>query len=234
MTRMHHFLIDIVLLFIVMGPGLAGAAPQETVRIANAGSLTGVVRALAWDREGPYTAKAMNISKDIQIVRKITLDAKDIAVPEACLKRDDCRKAITLVIPRGMAGVECLKTEDVMGARHCTEVVLSEKSTFRIRAKLVDTHPWKYNFIPVVEFIEASTHACEPGELQCPGDKTCWKSFNGYCRYCLGIPVEKCACRNEKGALPDETVCTFFISGDMACMGRCRGGLCESADARCR
>lgn len=234
MKRMHTFIISTVLIFVVMAPGVIGAAPEEPVRIDNTASLTGVIRALKWDREGPYTAQAMNISKDIQIMRKVTLAARDMAVPEACLKRDDCRKAITMVIPKGMAGVECVKTEDVMGTRHCIETVLSEKSTFRIRAKLVDTHPWKYNFIPVVEFIEASTHACKPGELKCPGDKTCWKNFNGYCRHCLGIPVERCACQDEKGPLPDKTQCTFFISGDMVCVGKCRDGLCESTDGRCR
>lgn len=234
MTRMHGFIISIALLFIITGPGVVGAAPDEAVRIDDAGSLTAVVRALTWDREGPYTARTMHISKDLQITRKVTLPAKDIPVPEACLKRDDCRKAITMVIPKDMAGAECVKTEDVMGTRHCIEAVFLEKSTFRIRAKLVDTHPWKYNFIPVVEFIGASTHACKPGELKCPGDNTCWKNFNGYCRYCLGVPVERCACRNENGQLPDKTACTFFISGDMVCVGKCRDGLCESADGRCR
>ncbi len=235
MVRICGFVIGIFVLFIAAtacaGELKADAAP---VGVDNTGALTGIIRALNWDHEGPYTARALNISKDIQVRRTVTLAAKDIAVPEACLKRDDCRKAVTLVIPKGMAGVQCVKTEDVMGARHCIEAVISEKSMFRISAKLVDTHPWKYNFIPVVEFLEASTRACQPGEFQCVRDKTCWNNFNGYCRFCLGHPVEKCACLNEKGPLPDKTSCMFFISGDMVCTGKCRDGQCESADVRCR
>ena len=235
MARMHGFMIGIVFLLVLACSGLINAAPyEEPVRAGSAGALTGIVRALIWDREGPYTAQAMNLSKDIRVTQRITLAAKDMAVPEVCLKRDDCRKAVTMVIPKDMAGVECVKTEDVMGAPHCVEAVLSQNSTFRIRAKLLDTHPWKYNFIPVVEFTEASTHACKPGELQCLRDKTCWKNFNGYCRYCLARPVERCACQNEKGPLSDGTSCTFFISGDMVCVGKCRDGLCESTDGRCR
>ena len=236
MTRMHGLLAGIVFLLLLVSSGLAQAAPDdETVKVDSAGKLAGVIRALNWDREGPYTtAQGMNVSRDIETTRSVSLTAKDIAIPAVCLKRDDCRKAVTMVIPRDMTRVKCTKTEDVLGTEHCVEAMIMEKTIFRIRGKLVDTHPFTYNFIPVVEFLSPSTQGCKPGELQCAKDKTCWKNFNGYCRYCLGRPVDKCACQNEKGPLPDKTACSFFISGDLMCMGKCRDGQCESVDERCR
>ncbi len=215
--------------------GLAQVRPEgKELKVDNLDKLVDIIRVLNWDREGPYTAQGINITRDIEITRSVILTANDIPIPASCIKRDDCRHAVTMVIPADMKSIRCMKTEDVLGAQHCTQAQILEKATFRLRAKLIDTHPWKYNFVPVLEFVQASTQGCRQGELQCVKDKTCWKNFNMYCRYCLGLPVEKCACRSEKGLLPDRTACSFFISGDLVCSGKCRDGQCEANDARCR
>lgn len=234
MARIGGF-TGIVFLLLACSPGVTHAATDpQAVRADDAGTLAGIVRTLDWGREGPYTFRSVNVSGDIQTARKITFKAKDVAPPAACLKRDDCRKAVTMVIPGDVACVKCVETVDVMGTAHCSQAVLSQNCGFRLRVKLVDTHPWKYNFIPVIEFLQPSSAGCRPSEIECVKDKTCWKNFNSYCRQCLGHPVEKCVCRNERGPLPDRTACTFMISGDMICVGDCRDGQCEPTDERCR
>ncbi len=186
MTRIYCCMIGIAFLLLLGNSSLIQAGTNEqSVKIDSAGKLINILRTLKWGREGPYTAQGIQLSRDIEITRSFLLNAKDVAVPAACLKRDDCRKSVTMIIPGNMTGVKCVKTEDVLGTEHCIQADVSEKSTFRLRGKLVDTHPWTYNFIPVIEFIEATTHGCKPGELQCARDKTCWKNFNSYCRYCL-------------------------------------------------
>ena len=235
MTRIHYSILGIVLLLLLGNSGLSQAGTNEqSLKIDSAGKLINALHTLNWDHEGPYTAQGIHLSGDIEITRAFILTARDVAVPTVCSKRDDCRKAVTMIIPKNMTGVKCIKTEEVLGTEHCIQADLSEKSTFRLRAKLIDTHPWTYNFIPVIEFVQASADGCKPGELQCARDKTCWKDFNSYCRYCLERPVETCACQNEKGSLPDKTACNFFISGDLICSGKCRDGQCAAIDERCR
>ncbi len=235
MTRIYCCITGIVLLLFLANFGPIHAAGGESVlKVGSADKLTNILRTLDWDHEGPYTAKGVCLSEDIEITRSFTLAAKDVVVPAECSKRDDCRKAVTMVIPKDMKGVKCVRIENVLGTEHCVQVDLAEKSIFRLRGKLVDTHPWTYNFIPVVELVQASVDGCQPGELQCTRDKTCWKSFNSYCRYCLERSVTTCACENEKGLLPDRTSCSFFISGDLMCLGKCRDGQCVADDERCR
>lgn len=236
MKRVHHWcIIGMVSLLLLgsFGP-IRAAADEPVLRIDSAAKLANILRTLNWDAEGPYRAKRVRLSGDIEITRAFALPAKDIAVPAECLRRDDCRKAVTMVIPKNMKGVKCAKTENVLGTEHCIQADFSEKSTFRLRAKLFDTHPWTFNFIPVLEFVQASTDGCKPGESPCARDKTCWNGFNTYCRYCLERSIETCACQNEKGSLPDKTACHFFISGDLVCSGKCRDGKCVAADERCR
>ena len=225
--------IMVVLLSGFFGPASA-ASDEQYLRVDNSGKLLKAVRSLDWDREGPYKAKAMRLSGDIEATRSFKISAKDIPVPAECSARDDCRKAVTMMIPKDLNGVKCLRTEDVLGTPHCVEALLSEKSTFRLRGKLVDTHPWTYNFIPVIEFVPSAKQGCKPGELLCERDKTCFQHFNGYCRYCLERPARECACQNDKGPLPDQTACNFMISGDYVCMGKCNDGECVSADKMCR
>ena len=222
-----------ILLSGVFGP-VNAASDEQYLRVDNSGKLLKAVRSLDWDREGPYKAKAMRLSGDIEATRSFKISAKDIPVPAECSARDDCRKAVTMMIPKDLNGVKCLRTEDVLGTPHCVEALLSEKSMFRLRGKLVDTHPWTYNFIPVIEFVSSVKQGCKSGEFLCERDKTCFQHFNGYCRYCLERPPTACACQNEQGPLPDQTACNFMISGDYICMGKCSDGQCVSTDKMCR
>lgn len=235
MTRILCCMMGMVCLLLLGGLGPIEAATDEpALKIDSSAKLTNVLRALHWDPQGPYTAKGARLSGDIEITRAFVLAAKDIAVPAECLRRDDCRRAVIMEIPANMRGVRCARTENVLGTERCVQAELSEKSTFRLRGKLYDTHPWTFNFMPVLEFVEATAAGCKPGQLQCARDKTCWDGFNTYCRYCLERSIRTCACQNQKGPLPDKTACHFFISGDLVCSGECRDGNCVAADERCR
>lgn len=187
--------------------------------------LIGEIGGLKWDYSGPYSARNSGVSADIDVPGSLSLSAKDIPVPASCLKRDDCRHASVMVIPKGFKGITCTQTENLLGVDYCVAAKLS-KTTFRLRGKMIDTHPWKWNFIPVLEFLAPCSEPCKPGEFRCAADNTCRTGFNGYCRNCLELPAKNCACLNEKGPLPEGTRCTWFISGDVICAGACRNGEC--------
>lgn len=198
---------------------------RAEVRIHKKPELIRLLSQLEWGAQGPYSSKSIPITPDIVITNPIRVSPNEIPIPAACQKRTDCRHSVSLGYSRPVPGIHCEGSEKYLGRQSCREIALSP-GKYRFRGIMIDTHPSRYNFIPFLEVYSSSKEACEQGEFTCTGNNTCYSSFNEYCRLCLGLAADECACRDENGIMPDGSKCRFFVSGDVKMGGVCRQGIC--------
>ncbi|MHB8110776.1 MAG: hypothetical protein ACYDHW_12185 [Syntrophorhabdaceae bacterium] len=219
-------LIFCIMILSVFIPGMSGAADIPKQKIKSTDEFLDKIQRLKWNYTGPYSSGRIDVSGDIELTPGIVIKSKAIPVPSECQGRSDCRPVILMTIAKDVRGISCIKSENILGKEYCISASIAQKTTVRLRGKLVDTHPWEFNFIPVLEIMGSSTTPCTKGQLLCSRDKLCWNSFPEYCRFCLELRVEECACRSEKGIAPDASACMYFVSGDVMCPGKCRNGKC--------
>lgn len=91
---------------------------------------------------------------------------------------------------------------------------------------MLDTHPGRYNFVPIVEVLAACAAPCGATELACEATHTCWSDARDHCAYCLGGDNDACACWNGTGFEDDDTPCEVAVSGDVYMPGTCQSGVC--------
>lgn len=199
----------------------------DPILISSTDDLVAVLAAIPWQGAGAYTSGPLPITPDLVVTGTVVLDAADLPMPADCLGRSDCRPQgafSTGMAPPGTAldgeaGLDCGS-----GAARLT---LTD-TTVRLRPLLRDTHPCRYNFVPLVEVAPPCGSPCAEGQALCPVDGVCYSAGTGFCQACEGGAKEACACRGPGGPLEEGARCTYWESGDVRCDGTCRQGTCDA------
>jgi hypothetical protein len=189
--------------------------------------LLNIISGLDWTYSGGYTSLPAPVSGDLEVPQALTLTAAEIQAPASCLDRPDCRHAVAIELSKQLPAISCRLTEQVLGGDYCAAVDIPAGSRFRLRGILYDTHPAQWNFISVLQILPASDVPCLADELRCAADSTCFTGFDEYCRSCLGLEKERCACQSPEGSLPEGSDCQYWVSGDVLQSGKCRQGVCK-------
>ena len=197
----------------------------SSCNINQAQQLIAILNALEYAYQGPYSSGHLPITEDIQINGTVVITPGQIQVPEECLDREDCRHCLGFSNLYEAAGVSLISNPGYVACPAGTLRLTNVK--VRFRKLLIDTHPWIFNFIPVIQVLPPSDHPCEASEIKCDHDHVCYSTLS-YCQYCLGLSHQECVCRDESGVFPDGTVCEFFLSGDIIIRGECQDGECAT------
>lgn len=198
--------------------------PQE---IQSSDQITEILHSLEWTPAGEYSSNPLGITTDIRFSQPVSLNLGDIQPPANCLERPDCRHAVVLDMSRWVDGANCLEEEPVLWMNTCKVVEVKQDTVLRFRAKLLDTHPGEWNYVPTIEFVPSCSTPCQSNQFRCALDNTCWDSFDQFCRLCLGKEKEQCACQSSQGDLPNGSDCQYWISGDVLEAGKCTSGWCR-------
>lgn len=199
----------------------------DPVSVDSAEGLVAALAALSWEGSGAYTSGPLPITPDLVVVGTVVLDAAALPIPANCLERADCRPegafstrmALPGAVLDGEAGLDCGS-----GAARLT---LTD-ATVRLRPLLRDTHPCRYNFVPLVQVVPPCGSPCAEGQALCPADGVCYEVGTGFCQACEGGSKEACACRGPEGPLEEGASCSYWQSGDVRCDGTCRQGTCDA------
>jgi hypothetical protein len=201
-----------------------------STEIHSLSDLNSIISSLDWTPSGGYTSLRVPISGDLQVAQAFTLAAGELQTPPVCMERTDCRHAVAIELSKQLQGFTCQQTEQVLWREFCAEVSFPTEARFRVRGILYDTHPGQWNYIPILQILPASDVPCLEGDFRCAVDNTCFAGFDDYCRTCLGLEKERCACQSPEGSLPNGSDCQYWLSGDVLMAGKCRKGVCESPD----
>lgn len=204
----------------------------DPVAIGSTEDLVAVLAATSWVGMGGYTSGPLPITPDLVVSGTVVLESSDLPIPQGCRDRSDCSPEggfrmgipVTGVVAEGEALGSCV---DGYARLTITD------TTLRLRPVLYDTHPCRYNFVPIVTVAPPCGTACGEGSRICPYDGSCYAAGDVFCRLCTGGSREVCACQGPEGPREEGASCSYWQSGDVQCVGTCRQGSCESADALC-
>jgi hypothetical protein len=206
---------------------VTATSPLASTEISQPSDLISIISTVEWTPSGGYTSLHPPVSGDLLATEALHLSASQIQAPTSCLERPDCRHAVTIRLLNQVQTISCQQTEQVLGSEYCAEVNIPAGARFRILGILYDTHPGQWNYIPILQILPASDVPCLEGEFRCAIDNTCYANFDGYCRSCLGLEKERCACQSPEGDLPNGSDCQYWQSGDVLMAGKCRAGVCK-------
>jgi hypothetical protein len=194
----------------------------DSIEVNDVAGIVAALEAVPWDRVGPYSSGSEPPSGDLIVVGTIVLEAADVPLPEECLARDDCRHLATFSAT-DLTGAVVEGDGNLFEGE--TRLILAD-TTVRLSLSLMDTHPGPFNFVPLITVLGPCGEPCDAGQLACPGDGSCYGSFDTFCRRCEGRTAAECACRTLDGPVEDGEYCDFFMSGDVIQAGVCRSGVC--------
>ncbi|MFH1330916.1 MAG: hypothetical protein ABIJ48_09745 [Actinomycetota bacterium] len=197
------------------------------VTVTSAEDLVAVLTATAWAGLGSYTSGPLPITPDLVVVGTIVLDASALPVPEDCRGRADCSPQAGLRVDLPVDGVVAEGDANLECGDAYSRVIFTD-TTVRLRPYLRDTHPCRFNFVPLVEVAPPCGSPCGEGQRLCPVDGVCYAAGTGFCQACEGGAKEACACRGPEGPLEDGSDCSYWQSGDVLCDGTCRQGVCAA------
>ena len=200
----------------------------DPIAVSSTADLVAALEATPWRGVGGYTSGSVPITPDLVVTGTVTLEAADLPIPPDCLGRSDCRPQGGFSAGHPVQGVLLEGEVDLDCATGFSRLTVTN-ATLRLRPALRDTHPCRYNFIPLVAVDSPCGTACDPGTLMCPLDGSCYAAGDIYCRLCEGGTRQACACRGPEGTLPEGASCTYWESGDVRCDGTCRQGACATA-----
>lgn len=199
------------------------ASCPDAVEVASSEDFLRLLEAAEWDWVGPYSSGSVPPIGDITVLGTVTVTGDQIPLPQDCLDREDCRHAA--VFSASVAGVMVEGGEDWFEGH--TRLTITD-TTVTLSPSLMDTHPGPFNFVPLVTVGGPCGEPCNPGQLACQADQSCYGSFDSFCRRCEGRPADECACRDLDGPIEDGSSCEYFLSGDQIVVGTCRSGRCET------
>jgi hypothetical protein len=197
----------------------------DPIAVASTEDLVAVLAATAWEGLGAYTSGPLPITPDLVVTGTVVLNAADLPIPANCLGRTDCQPQGTFRTGTPVPGATLEGEADLTCTEGYARLTLSA-TTVRLRPALRDTHPCRYNFVPIVEVAPPCGSPCGEGQALCPVDGVCYSAGTGFCQACEGGSKEACACRGPEGPLEDGASCTYWESGDVRCDGRCEQGVC--------
>lgn len=238
---MPRKLIPLAMLVVVIGAGCAdddGGGSSTTVSlppldcpepvvVSSAEELVAALALLEWQGQGNYTSGCLPVTPDLIISGTVVLEADDLPVPADCLDRSDCRPEAAFREVSGVAGATVAGDAGFDCAAGFTRLTLVD-TTVRLRPMLLDTHPCRYNFVPLVAVLPPCGTPCGEGQELCPVDGVCYSAGTRFCQSCEGGTKEACACRGPEGPLADGSPCSYWQSGDVRCEGVCRQGACSA------
>ena len=181
---------------------------------------------LSYQTYGNYSSTVLKISDDFRFTASQEVEANKVKVPSTCGSYG-CRPKITFVVEGGAKGVTCLQKEQVAWFLGCAKLRIQGGASLRFQAAIVDTHPGKYNFAPVIYVHPQCNTPCKAGQLRCQANNLCFDDFNKFCRLCQARDRQECACHTEKGRMADGAQCHYATSGDTSKGGKCKAGNCE-------
>lgn len=194
----------------------------SSCNINQAFQLVSILNSLEHGSYSPASSGHLPITEDIQIKGTAVITSKQLQVPEECLDRDDCRHSFGFSNPYEVDGVSIIPNSGYFAYPAGTLILTNVR--VRFRKLLILTHPWIFNFIPVIVVLPPSDYECEESEIKCEHDQVCYSPFT-YCRHCLELSTQECACRDENGVFPDGTSCGYLTS-DIYIIGECQDGEC--------
>jgi len=197
-------------------------ACPDPIEVNDVAGIVAALEEVTWDQAGPYSSGSEPPSGDLIVRGTIVIEAADVPLPQECLARGDCRHVATFSAV-GKAGAVVEGDDDLYGGE--TRLTLTD-TTVRLGLTLMDTHPGPFNFVPLVTVLGPCGEPCDAGQLACPGDGSCYGSFDTFCRRCEGRAAAECACSTIDGPVEDGEYCEFFVSGDVIQAGVCRSGVC--------
>lgn len=189
-----------------------------------------ILNSLEYENYGIYSDGNLPITEDIQINGTVVISSAQLKVPKECLDRQDCRHHVGFTDEYGADGISVISYP---GYFYPPGTLILTNVTLRFRPLLIDTHPWLYNHVPVVQLMPPSDYECEESHIKCEYDQVCYStsasfcSYCSYCQHCIGLSHQECVCRDEEEIFPDGTGCEFFVSGDAIMSGECQSGKCE-------
>jgi len=199
----------------------------DPITVSSSEDLVAVLAATPWEGLGGYTSGPLPVTSDLVVSGTVVLEAADLPIPADCLGRSDCPAVGGFRMGRAVPGV-LLEGEVDLGCTDGASRMTLTNTTLRLRPVLYDTHPCRYNFVPLVTVVPPCGTACESDQTLCPVDGACYATGGSYCRLCQGGSKEACACQGPAGPLPEGASCTYWQSGDVQCGGRCRQGVCQT------
>jgi hypothetical protein len=241
MTRLPALLLCAALL-LAAGCGDDGGGPSSTAVVTvtapeldcpeprivtSAEDITDELSALIWEGLGAYSSGVLPITSDLVIIGSIALNASALPVPNDCLQRSDCSPQAGLILDSAVTGAVGEGDANLECGDSYSRVILTD-TTVRLRPYLGDTHPCRYNAVPMVVVMPPCGTACGEGQGLCPADGVCYELGTGYCQACEGGTKEVCACRGPEGPLAEGASCRYWQSGDVLCEGHCRQGGCDA------
>jgi len=204
----------------------------DPITITSTEDLVAALVGLSWEGLGAYTSGVLPITPDLVVTGTVTLEAADLPIPQNCLDRSDCSREGGFWVGAPVPGVGGEGDADLPCGDAYARLVLTE-TTLRLRPFLYDTHPCRFNFVPIVEVAAPCGSPCGEGQALCPVDGVCYAAGTGFCQACEGGSKETCACWGVDGPLDEGASCYYWQSGDVKCLGTCRQGTCASADSLC-
>ena len=184
---------------------------------------------MEWKPLGNYTSGTLPITKDIKISDEFYLNSFDVELPDVCNGIDGCNQQVYFEIEEETKGTKCTDVFNTQNAVLCRRVLLSN-TTVRFRTVLLDLHPSEYNLVPVVQILPSSSTSCSPSRMHCISDNTCWRTFDSYCRHCLGQDKEICACSTSEGQKEEDERCWYSKTNDVMEVGKCQNDKCISLE----
>ena len=199
----------------------------DPITVGSPDDLVAVLAAIPWEGLGAYTSGPLPITPDLVVAGTVVLEAADLPIPANCLGRSDCRPQGAFRVGTPLPGVALEGEAGLDCTSGAVRLTLTD-TTVRLRPFLRDTHPCRYNFVPLVEVAPPCGSPCGDGQALCPVDGVCYAVGTGFCQACEGGTKEACACRGPEGPLEDGASCTYWQSGDVRCDGTCRQGACAA------
>lgn len=205
------------------GGGPGGHCPRRLV--ADRDELPPLLAELSWTSLGPYGPRdRLAITDDLWTTAEIVLEGQNLDVPFDCGVRIDCRSEVRFLMEEPVAGVTLEGPADGEIVWLPDRPILRARlgTSLRLRPVLYDTHPDRYNFVPLVLVLPSCTRACAPGSTRCADDAVCYEEGEASCLSCDRSGPEACAC----AGLDEGAACDWFSSGDLVTDGSCAQGEC--------
>jgi len=193
--------------------------------VTHASQLLSILHSQDFGYLNPYSGGNLPITDDIQVAGTVTISSLQIEVPEDCKgEYNYCRQSVGFEDNYGADGISLspLSSEYFYPPSSLTLTNVR----LRFRPLIINTGPWEYNFIPVIQLMPPSDHECDDTQTKCDVDEVCYDNYFSYCLYCLALSQEECACRDARGGIfADGTPC-IVVGGCIVSEGECQDGLC--------
>ena len=210
-----------IIILIVLMSYAWGLSSCDCMGVYSSSQLLSILNSLEYEYLEP---RNLPLTEDIQIIGTVTISSEQMEVPEECtIEYNYCRQSVGFENKYEADGISLSPLSAEYFYPPSSLTLTNVK--LRFRPLIINTGPWEYNFVPVIQLMPPSDRECEDVQTRCDVDQVCYDSYYSYCIYCLALNQAKCRCRDENGIFDDGTPC-MMISGDVLSEGECQDGEC--------